>query len=77
MQDAKLRELEQRMKTELETDINLEQDKRLHDLDMRLRKVIQHVASAPVDINLSEDAKRQIVADLERRVTLLEANGGG
>lgn len=65
------------MKTTLETDINKEQDRKLSELDHRIRKVIHQVASAPVEVNLSDEAKRAIIADLERRVTLIEANVGG
>jgi hypothetical protein len=68
--------LEERMKTTLASDINTEQDKKLRELDMRLRKLIQQVASAPVEINLSAEARKSITADIERRVALLEGSGG-
>lgn len=73
VQDEKLKEVENRLKTSLGADINQEQDEKLKQLDSKLRKVIQQVASAPVEVNLSDDAKKAIVADLERRVSLLEA----
>lgn len=76
LQDAKLRDLEERLKESLESDINKEQDRKLHELDSRMRKVIQQVASAPVEVNLSDEAKQAIIADLECRVKLLEAQGG-
>lgn len=77
MQAAQLQELEERLKTTLESDIGQEQDRKLKEQDARMRKVIQQVASAPVEVNLSDASKREIVADLDRRVTLLEANSAG
>jgi hypothetical protein len=73
MQAQRLTEIESNLRATLEADLGQAQDGKLQALDTKLRKVIQAVASAPVEVNLSEEAKKAIVADLDRRVAVLEA----
>ena len=65
------------MKESVESDINKRQDRKLQELDSRFRKLLHQVASAPVEVSLSDEAKKALIADLERRVAMLEGNHGG
>jgi len=55
------------------THIELEQENKRQQLESNLKKLIQQVASAPVEINLSDDAKKSLTKDIERRLAVLEA----
>eukprot|EP00892_Ulva_mutabilis_P012467 jgi/Ulvmu1/9593/UM054_0023.1 len=50
-----------------------EQEQKRQQLESSLKKLIQQVASAPVEINLSDDAKKAMTSDLEQRLAVLEA----
>lgn len=56
----------------LET-IRGEQDAKLRETAVGLNRKIQSVANAPVQVNLSDDAKRDIVRSVEARVAAIEA----
>lgn len=58
--------------TLLET-VREEQDAKLKETAVGLNRKIQSVANAPVQINLSDDAKRDIVRGVEARVAAIEA----
>jgi hypothetical protein len=52
--------------------VSKEQDEKLAAVAGSLKKMIQQVANAPVQVSLSDEAKREIVASLEARVRKLE-----
>jgi hypothetical protein len=52
--------------------ISKEQDEKLSVAVNQLKRMIQQVANAPVQVNLSDEAKREIVRELETRVAAIE-----
>ena len=52
-----------------------EQDEKVAAVEAQLKRMIQKVATAPVTVNLSDDAKKEIVKNLEQRVSKLEGKG--
>jgi hypothetical protein len=49
-----------------------EQDEKINSAVSDLKHMIQQVANAPVQVSLSEAAKKEIVKGLENRVAALE-----
>jgi hypothetical protein len=52
--------------------ISKEQDEKLSAAVNQLKRMIQQVANAPVQVNLGDEAKREIVRELETRVAAIE-----
>lgn len=77
MQSRRLDQLEEALGSSAAgvTALENEQDQKRQQLELSLKKLIQQVASAPVEISLSDEAKKAVTKDLERRLELLEAKG--
>ena len=52
--------------------VSKEQEEKLAAMSSTLKRMIQQVANAPVQVSLSDDAKADIVRDVERRLAALE-----
>lgn len=77
MQSRRLDQLEEALGSSAAgvTALENEQDQKRQQLELSLKKLIHQVASAPVEISLSDEAKKAVTKDLERRLELLEAKG--
>ena len=75
MQTQRLEHLQEVLGTSAEgvTRLEIDQDQKRQQLEVSLKKLIQQVASAPVEINLSDDAKQALTKDIELRLAALEA----
>jgi hypothetical protein len=52
--------------------ITKEQDEKINAAVNNLKRLIQQVANAPVQVNLSDETKHEIVKGLESRIAALE-----
>lgn len=75
LQTQRLEHLQEVLGTSAEgvTRLEIDQDQKRQQLEVSLKKLIQQVASAPVEINLSDDAKQALTKDIELRLAALEA----
>lgn len=75
MQAQRLEDLQEALAVSAQgvTHVELEQENKRQQLESDLKKLIQQVASAPVEINLSDDAKKSLTKDIESRLAMLEA----
>jgi hypothetical protein len=63
---------EEALRASIKASVTKEQDEKVAAVTGSLKRMIQSVANAPVQVSLSDDAKKDIIRDLENRVAKLE-----